>query len=186
MYSPYRPGFFRECLEGYIRAFPRNTVFLSLYAWREDRLSIEDRVRSILDGVVLSKSNDTTSSRVFAIRYEMATGNAHSTCAAFERAVESDTCKHNPGVWISYIRYCHEKRELRAKAKSVFYRAIQRCPWSKDVFMEAFITLAREMDTSELRSVYSTLCDKGLRVHVELDAFVEDWKNALKQEARKR
>ncbi|KAF7533107.1 hypothetical protein G7054_g7341 [Neopestalotiopsis clavispora] len=185
-HAHHGPGFFRECLEGYIRAFPRNTVFLSLYAWREDRLSIEDRVRSILDGVVLSKSNDTTSSRVFAIRYETATGNAHSTCAAFERAVESDTCKHNPGVWISYIRYCHEKRELRAKAKSVFYRAIQRCPWSKDVFMEAFITLAREMDTSELRSVYSTLCDKGLRVHVELDAFVEDWKNALKQEARKR
>ncbi|ETS84016.1 hypothetical protein PFICI_05892 [Pestalotiopsis fici W106-1] len=185
-HGPYRPGFFRECVEGYTLAFPRNTIFLSLYAWREDRLGIEDRVRSILDETVLSKANDCASSRAFAIRYEIATGNAHSACAAFERAVESNTCKNNTGIWISYIRYCHGKRELRLKAKSVFYRAIQRCPWSKDVFMEAFVTLARDMDTSELKSVYSTLCDKGLRVHVELDVFVENWKSTLKQEERQR
>ncbi|KAI4592455.1 hypothetical protein KJ359_011152 [Pestalotiopsis sp. 9143b] len=185
-HGPYRPGFFRECIEEYIRVFPRNTMFLVLYAWREDRIGIEDRVRSILDGLVLSKQNDCVSSRIFAIKYEMAAGNAHSTRAAFDRAVESDSCKHNAGIWISYIRYCHDEGELRPKAKSVFYRAIQRCPWSKDVFMEAFVTLSRDMDSSELRSVYSTLCDKGLRVHVELDEFVAKWKSNLKQRSGKR
>lgn len=181
IYSPYRPAFFREHIESCIQHFPKNTVFLSLYAWREARLSIEDRVRSVLAKTVLTKANDCLNSRVFAINHEMAMGNAHTTRAAFEHAVESEAGEHHIGIWISYIRYCHQKEELRSKAKDVFYRAIQSCPWSKAVFMEAFLTLARDMDISELKSVYSTLCDKGLRVHVELDEFVEKWETAQKQ-----
>jgi hypothetical protein len=143
-------------------------------------------VKSTLEKTVLTKHHDCTSSRIFAIRHEMATGNSHSTRAAFERAVESDICRHHIGIWISYIRYCHYQKELKSKAEGVFYRAIQRCPWSKEVFMEAFTTLARDMDTSELRSVFNTLSDKGLRVHVELDTFVEAWNTAQKQQqARK-
>lgn len=124
---------------------------------------------------------DTVSTRVFAIQHEMGAGNPHSTSAAFERAVENHACKHHAGIWISYIRYCHGKQELRSKAKAVFYRAVQSCPWSKQVYMEAFLTLVRVMDSSELKSVYNTLCDKGLRVHVELDEFVESWKRVQKQ-----
>lgn len=159
-------------------------MFLSLYAWREERLSIDDRVRALLGRTVLTRARDRPSSRIFAIRHEMATGNAHSTRAAFERAVEAadddggggNSSRHHVGVWASYVRYCHARRELRPRAREVFYRAVQRCPWSKDVFLEAFATLVRDMDSTELRSVYSTLCDKGLRVHVELGEFAEQWK----------
>ncbi|KAH8200053.1 hypothetical protein TruAng_005775 [Truncatella angustata] len=42
-HGSYRPAFFRQTIASYIRLFPRNTVFLRLYAWREERLSIEDR-----------------------------------------------------------------------------------------------------------------------------------------------
>jgi hypothetical protein len=188
---PYRPGFFREHLGRYVELFPDNTILLSLYAWREERLSIDDRVRTLLDRTVLTRAHDSPSSRVFAIRHEMATGNAHSTRAAFERAVEAidgggsndtTTSRHHTGIWIAYIRYCHGSAALRARAKDVFYRAVQRCPWSKDVFLEAFATLVHDMDTAELRSVYNTLCDKGLRVHVELGDFVEQWKGRAQQQ----
>ncbi|KAK6069582.1 NRDE2-like protein [Seiridium cupressi] len=139
-HGPYRPAFFRECIEKYVQLFPKNTIFLSLYAWQEERLGIEDRVRATLDKTVLTRENDCLSSRIFAIRHEMAVGNAHSTRAAFERAIESH-----------------------------------------GLFMEAFVTLLKDMDSSELRSVYNTLCDKGLRVHVELDEFAENWKKAQKK-----
>ncbi|XDG01124.1 hypothetical protein ABKA04_000739 [Annulohypoxylon sp. FPYF3050] len=182
--GPFRPGFLREQLTKYINFFPRNTIFLSLFAWRETRLSIDDKVRSILGKVVLVELYDCVSSRIFAIRYELRTGNVHSTRAAFEHALESEACKNHPGLWISYIRFCHDKKVLRSKAKSVFYRAIQRCPWSKDVFMEAFVTLFRDMDSSELRSVYNTLCEKGLRVHVEMEEFVEKWRREHKEKER--
>ncbi|KAI1412901.1 DUF1740-domain-containing protein [Hypoxylon sp. FL1857] len=184
--GPFRARFLREQLTKYINFFPQNTIFLSLLAWREARLSIDDRVRSILDDVVLVEPHDCVSSRAFAIRYEARTGNIHSTRAAFEHALESDACKNHPDLWISYIRFCHDRKELRAKAKSVFYRAIQRCPWSKEVFMEAFITLVRDMDSSELKSVYNTLCEKGLRVHVEMEEFVEAWRRGQKEGDRTR
>ncbi|KAI8966202.1 DUF1740-domain-containing protein [Daldinia sp. FL1419] len=184
--GPFRPGFLREQLEKYINFFPNNTIFLSLYAWREARLSIDDRVRSILDKAVLVEPHDCISSRVFAIRYESRTGNVHSTRAAFEHAFESEACKNHPGLWISYIRFCHSRKELRSKAKGVFYRAIQCCPWSKEVFMEAFITLVRDMDSSELRSVYNTLSEKGLRVHADMEVFVERWRREQKERDRAR
>ncbi|KAI1082221.1 DUF1740-domain-containing protein [Whalleya microplaca] len=182
--GPFRPGFLREQLTRYINFFPQNTIFLSLFAWREARLSIDDRVRSILDKVVLVEPHDCVSSRVFAIQHEIQTGNVHSTRAAFGHALESEACKNHPGLWVSYIRFCHDRKELRSKAKDLFYRAIQSCPWSKDVFMEAFITLVREMDSSELKSVYHTLCEKGLRVHVEMEEFVDNGRREQKETRR--
>ncbi|KAI1374624.1 DUF1740-domain-containing protein [Hypoxylon crocopeplum] len=179
--GPFRPGFLREQLAKYINLFPQNTIFLELFAWREARLSIDDRVRSMLDKVVLVEPYDCISSRIFAIRHESRTGNIHSTRAAFEHALESEACKNHPGLWISYIRFCHERKELRSKTKGVFYRALQCCPWSKEVFMEAFATLVRDMDSSELKSVYNTLCEKGLRVHVEMEEFVEKWRREHKE-----
>ncbi|KAI0841732.1 DUF1740-domain-containing protein [Hypoxylon sp. FL0890] len=184
--GPFRASFLREQLTKYINFFPQNTIFLTLFAWREARLSIDDKVRSLLDEVILVEPHDCVSSRVFAIQYESRTGNIHSTRAAFEHALESGVCKNHPDLWISYIRFCHDKKELRPKAKSVFYRAIQRCPWSKEVFMEAFVTLVRDMDSSELKSVYNTICEKGLRVHVEMEEFVEKWRREQKERDRAR
>lgn len=47
--------------------------------------------------------------------------------------------------------------------------------------MEAFATLVRDMDSSELKSVYNTLSEKGLRVHVEMEEFVEKWRREQKE-----
>ncbi|KAI1133050.1 DUF1740-domain-containing protein [Nemania abortiva] len=186
-HGSFRPGLLREQLTQYLSYFPSNTIFLSLFAWREERLSINDRVRSLLQDHVLTRANESPSSHVFAISYELLTGNAHSTRAAFERALSaSSVCAHHVGLWIAYIRFCHARKELRAKAKPVFYRAIQACPWAKGVFMEAFGTLVREMDSAELKSVYSTMCEKGLRIHVDMDEFVDKWRKEQKGVDRER
>ncbi|RWA08011.1 hypothetical protein EKO27_g7089 [Xylaria grammica] len=185
-HGPFRPGLLREQLAQYLSYFPSNTIFLSLFAWREERLSINDRVRSLLQGHVLTRANESLSSHVFAISYELRTGNAHSTRAAFERSLSSEVCMHHVGLWVAYIRFCHSRRELRVKSKEVFYRAIQACPWSKDVFMEAFGTLAREMDSAELKSVYATMCEKRLRIHVDMDEFVKNWRKEHKEARREK
>ncbi|KAK8108406.1 hypothetical protein PG984_014207 [Apiospora sp. TS-2023a] len=188
-HGPYRPAFLREQTAAFLGFFPDNTMFLHLFAWKETRLSIDDRVRALLNNAILTKQHDSATSRAFAIRHEMRSGNAHSTRAAFEHALDSSdsspNCKHNVGLWISYIRYCRATKELRPKTKEVFYRALQRCPWAKEVFMEAFgSSLIRDLDSAELRSVYSTLYEKGLRVHVEMDEFVGRWKEEEKQQGR--
>ncbi|KAI1106878.1 DUF1740-domain-containing protein [Jackrogersella minutella] len=173
---PARQGFLREHLTKYIKLFPNNTIFLNLFTWRESRLSVDDKVRSILDDVVLIEPYDCVTSRMFTIRHESRTGNIYSTQAAFEHAVESEACKNNPGLWVSYIRFCHDKEEFRPKAQDVFLRAFHNCPWSKEVFMEAFVTLVDQLDSVGLRSVYRELSGRGLRVHVEMDEFLEKWR----------
>lgn len=74
-----------------------------------------------------------------------------------------------------YIRFCYARKELRAKAKDVFYRAIAACPGCKELYLEVFGTLILEMGSSELRAVFSTVESKGLRVHVDLLEFIRKW-----------
>ncbi|KAK3375355.1 NRDE-2, necessary for RNA interference-domain-containing protein [Podospora didyma] len=175
--SPYRPSYMREQLLTFVALFPRNTIFLELFAWAESGLRIDDPVRDILESMSLAEPYDCVATRRFAVQHEAHAGTVHSTRAAFEAALVSDTCRGNVDLWIHYLRFVHSARELKAKVKDVFYRAIAACPWSKELYMEAFGTLVKDMSSSELRSVFSILAEKGLRVHVDLDEFLEGWKN---------
>jgi len=151
-------------------------MFLTLFAFFESGLRIDDPVRDLLQRTVLVEPNDCVSSRVFAIQHEQVVGNAHSVRAAFERALHGDACRGSVDLWIAYIRFCHDQPALRSKAKDIFYRAVHACPWSKEVAMEAFQTLSADMEASELRAVFNTMQAKGLRIRLELDEFVKQWR----------
>jgi hypothetical protein len=148
-------------------------MFLAMYAWTCYTFGIDDPAREMLRDVALARENDCLGNRIFAIRYELQRGNAHSTRAAFEKALKTPACSSSAALWRAYIRFCHSRRELRAKAKEVFFRAIAACPWSKELALEAFTTLVNVMDEFELRSMYNTMTSKGLRIHIDLDEFVE-------------
>lgn len=177
--GPFRPAHLRDQLRKFTTLFPSNTVFLTLFSWTDTSILINDPVRQLLRTHVLTKAHDCLTSRLFAIQHEMHTGSAHSVRAAFERALDSNACRGNVGLWLSYVRFCgghaKELRGASVKAKDVFYRAISACPWSKELAMEAFTTLVRDMDSGELRAVFNTITDKGLRVHVDLEEFGAEW-----------
>ncbi len=168
--------YLREKLRKYIELFPQNSIFLRLFDWAESSLRIDDPVTRLLESTVLVEPYDCVASRVFAIQHEIRIGAVHSTRAAFESALESDACRGSVQLWISYIRFCYGNDELRGRAKDVFHRAVGACPWSKELYMEVFGTLIRDVSSSELRAVFQTLTAKGLRVHVDLDDFMEQWK----------
>lgn len=147
-----------------------------MFAWSQSTLRIDDPVRDLLQTLSLVESRDCLSTRRFAIRHEAQVGTAHSTRAAFEAAIDSDACRASVELWVHYIRFCCSAKELRGKAKDVFYRAIAACPWPKELYMEAFGTLVEQMGSSELRAVFNTMATKGLRVHVDLEEFIEGWK----------
>jgi hypothetical protein len=88
-------------------------------------------------------------------------------------------------LWICYIRFCAARRELRAKAKDVYYRALRHCPWSKEIALEAFTTLARDMESSELRSIFSAMSAKGFRIHVDLEESLARRKDSIDRTPRK-
>lgn len=176
----------RSRLVKFIDYFPRNSIFLSLLEWCDSSLRVVDETRDLLYDKVLLPKNDCVTSRLFAIHHEMQRGNVNSTRAAYEKAVASDASQSSVQIWLSYIRFCHGHKELRSKAKDVFYRAIRHCPWSKEVMMEAFVTLLRQMRSEELRSVYETMTGKGMRIHVDLEEFLEERRNRTRGDARGR
>ncbi|KAJ0325823.1 hypothetical protein Brms1b_000037 [Colletotrichum noveboracense] len=169
---PFRRAYLRDQLAHCIDLFPRNTIFLTLFAWASTTFGIDDPVRDILRKVTLTDANDCIGSRMFAIRYELLKGNVHSTQAAFERALDTTACRSNPEFWRCYIKFSYARKQFRHKAKEVFFRGLRHCPWSKDLALEAYTTLINVMDEFELRSVFNTMTSKGLRIHVDLEEFV--------------
>ncbi|KAF5627360.1 uncharacterized protein FTJAE_9237 [Fusarium tjaetaba] len=181
--GPFRRAYLLDQLKQFLVYFPRNTIFLSLFEWADSSLRVIDETRTLLHETVLTPAQDCLSSRIFAIHHEIERGNVNTTKAAFEHAVSSDNCKFNTSLWIHFIKFCSSHRELRPKAKDILFRALRHCPWSKDVMMEAFLTLNREMDSSDLKGIFETMTSKGLRIHVDLDEFLNKKKNE-KQERR--
>lgn len=175
--GPFRPPFVREQLWSFLKLFPSNTIFLNLLAWADNSLLLNDPVREALRTLVLREPHDRLSSRVFAILHELDAGTVHSARAAFEAALDSERCRGSAGLWRGYVRFCQRhRRELRGKgAAEVFYRAVGACPWSKDLAMEAFGTLVRDMDSADLRGVFAAMAAKGLRIHVDLEDFSREW-----------
>lgn len=75
-------------------------------------------------------------------------------------------------LWAAYVRFCCGRRELRAKAREVWYRAIGACPWAKEVYMLGFAVAGLGLGPGELRGVVEGMVEKGLRVHVDMEEFL--------------
>ncbi|KAG6123296.1 hypothetical protein E4U13_007730 [Claviceps humidiphila] len=176
--GPFRRAYLRDQFSGFLEHFPSNTMFLSLLEWADSSIRVIDETRQLMYDRILIKGRDCITSRFFSVQHELVRGNMNTTRAAYEHALSSDVSKFNVGLWVSYVRFCHQQssKELRSKTKEVLYRALRHCPWSKEIMMEAFGTVIRDMQSDELRSVYETMASKGLRVHVDLEEYVERWK----------
>ncbi|KAL9037180.1 MAG: hypothetical protein Q9214_005813, partial [Letrouitia sp. 1 TL-2023] len=176
----FSPAALRAFLTESIESFPRNSMFLSLYAWNETRFRIDDRVRSIISGIILrsvrSAPTDNAESivtHVFAIwaniQRETSLGSNHQAVReTFERAFRSECGAKCSGLWKIYFLFEYSRGETR-RAKDVFYRGVTACPWVKELYWLAFEYLKTEMTDLELRNVYDMMVDREIRIHVALE-----------------
>jgi len=172
----FKPALIRSELAQSIRLFPTNTIFLSLYAFNEARFRIDDRVRSIMQTLVLNNTNTiqpTITAWLFSIWTELhrsihLSSNTHSVRATFENAVASSSGRSNPALWKLYLLFERGRGEMR-RARDVFFRGMRVCPWAKEFYLLAFTQLRDVLGFEELRKVYEVLGEKGLRVHVDLE-----------------
>ena len=206
----YKPSQVRAILKESISAFPYNTIFLSLFAWNESRFRIEERVREVTKDITTTRSTlqsvATTqvvpiTSYLFSIYTELnrpvyAGSTLHSVRAAFEKAIgdsnprsntattDGSAARSNLSIWKLYILFELSHKEMQ-RAKSVFYRGMRACPWSKELIMLAFTHLMADlyedpamkrygMGFDELHRVYNVLVEKELRVHVDIENLLEE------------
>jgi hypothetical protein len=176
--GPYRPSLLRLHLSNFITLFPQNTIFLSLYAWNERNLRVENRMRAIISSVVLIPQHDNVVSRVFAINHEISYGTIYSARAAFEHGVSSTACKNSPGIWRFYLYYLLSVPQFRSNVKDVWYRALRACPWAKELYVLGFEKLGPQsvdgVGFGEMKNAWRVMGEKELRVHVDLEEKFED------------
>ncbi|KAK0646398.1 NRDE-2, necessary for RNA interference-domain-containing protein [Cercophora newfieldiana] len=179
-HGPHHPSTIRTHLHHLLHLFPQNTLLLSLFASLQPLLRIDDPVRAAL------RQHHPLSlpAARFAIAHEARTGTSHSTRSAFEDALAIASI---PDTWIRYVRFCASRKELRSLAKGVFYRAIGACPMAKGIYMEGFgSALARDMSSAELRGVFETMVNRGVRVHVDLEGWLGEWDRRKETEREKK
>ncbi|EFQ97294.1 hypothetical protein MGYG_00335 [Nannizzia gypsea CBS 118893] len=185
----YKPAQVRDDLYKSIILFPQNTIFLSLFAFNEARFRVENRVRSLLTRQILEPvGNDASSTEkrstiiphLFLVYSELHRGvsagsTAHSVRAAFESAVSSQPGQHSAGLWKLFVQFELALGES-GKSRQVFFRSIRACPWSKQLILQAFTEprLRKSMGFEELRKVFNVFVEKELRVHVDLEEWLEE------------
>ncbi|KAK1750735.1 NRDE-2, necessary for RNA interference-domain-containing protein [Echria macrotheca] len=175
-HGPYKPSTLRTHLQRLTTLSPQNTILLTLWTWSSSSSPsslLNDPLRTHLHNL----PTPSLSTHLLSISHEFKFGSIHSTRAAFESALNSDACSGYYLLWISYLRFCHAQKELRRRAKEVFYRAIAACPLVKEVYMQAFGTLlVGDFGSADLRGVYGTMVGKGVRVRVDLEVWEGRWK----------
>ncbi|KAL4932042.1 uncharacterized protein BDV17DRAFT_254797 [Aspergillus undulatus] len=217
----YKPSHIRNILKESITLFPHNTIALSLFAWNESRFRIDERVRDIMRDITTNPSSSSSAAsnnisipittHLFSIYTELnrptyAGSTLHSARAAFENAIGDQNQHQNPSssfssastspshssitLWKLYILFELSRNDI-FRAKSVFYRAMRACPWSKDIIMLAFTHLREDvvrdfvgdstsvvkgsgMNFHELRHVYNVLVEKELRIHVDIERELDE------------
>ena len=181
----FKPAMIRETLTASIALFPHNTVLLSVYAWNETRFRIDDRVRTIISDVVLGSTmgdrrkedQESVIPHYFSIHTElnrslMAGSNSNTIRNTFEKAINDTAGAHCVGLWKSYVLFEMKEGESK-RARSVWWRGVQACPWAKALWMMGFQELRDEMRDAELKGLYEMMVEKELRMHVDLIELLE-------------
>ncbi|KAJ3158625.1 hypothetical protein HDU86_002588 [Geranomyces michiganensis] len=167
--AAFVPATLRGVLERALDRVPSNLALWTLYGWNEARTKIENRVRARVETALIKNPSHTL--RTFAIWAELhqrQTYNPHAVRSLFEDTAECPSSRHSVSLWHLYIQF--ELREGNgAKAKSLVYRALQACPWCKDLYMLPFRPDFRPLfRDDELSEMIALMDEKELRVRTSV------------------
>ncbi|PHH50943.1 Serine/threonine-protein kinase fray2 [Ceratocystis fimbriata CBS 114723] len=171
--GPYQRVFLNANLQRCLNWFPQNGFFIELYDYINSSHLLRSDFRNLSQTLLLSHANDCVGNRICVAIHELHHGTIHSAQASLERSIAvSSSASASIEVWHAYVRLCGQAAELQSKACETYYRAVSHCPWSKNLALQAFVSLGEEMDVVDLKAVFDTLVNRGLRTHVDLDEYV--------------
>ncbi|BGP44730.1 hypothetical protein JCM10450v2_000544 [Rhodotorula kratochvilovae] len=173
----YRPAQMRDLLERAVKEYKNNSLFLSLFYHNEQRMKIENHFRRMLEETVLKESEATSEGWLFAIFAELhrdaRLANVWAVRNLFDRALDNPKTRCSASLWALYIDFEVRNGEL-GRAKSLVYQAIRECPWCKEFYLRPFSPALRPVFRSrDLRDFHHLLLEKGLRVRVDIEPFLE-------------
>ncbi|XP_078263361.1 nuclear exosome regulator NRDE2 [Rhinoraja longicauda] len=99
------------------------------------------------------------------------TGLDNRIAALFEHAVGSQAGAHCILLWRMFLQFTAERGDVE-RARGVFYRALQNCPWAKVLYLDAVRLLPER-----LQEITDLMTEKDIRLRLpleELDILLED------------
>ncbi|KAJ5707428.1 hypothetical protein N7488_007229 [Penicillium malachiteum] len=179
-----KPTEYRELFEESIALFRHNTMFSTICMWNETRVLRINRLR--VDKLLQQNSeqqykltdvlslNEPISNTLLPIWLEISSegGEPWRVRSLFETALAGvySRARANLTIWKLYMIYeLHHVKDMPA-AKTVFQRAIQACPWSKELIMFGFEKLRGQsgLSVDELRQLLLVLGDRQLRLRLDI------------------
>jgi hypothetical protein len=176
----------REVLQEALQIFPDDIQMFALYAELENRLLVVGRLRRCTD--LTLKLSKTPLPWLLAILTEWnnakkrtspacdsqqlpVTGFVHRIRSLFDKAADLPHVQHCLLLWRLFMLFEVEQGRLD-RAKAVFYRGIQQCPWAKVLYIDAV-----EHFPNDIEEIMSVMEEKELRVRApveEIELLMQD------------
>eukprot|EP00118_Oscarella_pearsei_P007918 m.39800 g.39800 ORF g.39800 m.39800 type:complete len:1075 (+) comp32822_c0_seq3:5-3229(+) len=166
----------REALQEAIRRFPDSPTFVSLYVECERSLHVVTRRRRTLDVAVragqtctpwmMSVLSEWLSARQINSQNEgecQQTGFLHKVRSLLNRAAEKGHLQRKLLVWRIFMLF-ELQQGNQERAKAVFYRALQHCPWAKKLYMDGVKRFAGDVD-----EIMSLIEEKEIRIRAPIE-----------------
>ncbi|KAI8088685.1 NRDE-2, necessary for RNA interference-domain-containing protein [Halteromyces radiatus] len=165
----YRPGLLRQACSSGLELFPNNTILLGLFMWNESRTWIYNRVQDFFTRNLERDPNIILwLGYTFVHLHRQQPYDVNLIRTIFEEAVEHPRTRASILLWKLYIEH-----ELRLgnmdKAKTLLYRSVRACPWSKDLFLYGLQHFNRTMTNQDLLDWTSLMMEKDIRTRWMID-----------------
>ncbi|KAI8968975.1 NRDE-2, necessary for RNA interference-domain-containing protein [Mycotypha africana] len=165
----YKPSRLRQLMERALALFPNNTIFLSFYIWNESRTKIYNRVQQLLSNALHRDSNIVLYlSAIFSELHRYKPYQVNSVRDLFERSVEDSKTRASVVLWKLYIQF-EMLQNNKERAKTLFYRAVRECPWSKELYLQGIELFESTMDTRETNELVNVMMEKEIRIRIPID-----------------
>ncbi|XP_041351727.1 nuclear exosome regulator NRDE2-like [Gigantopelta aegis] len=176
----------RSVLNSNLEQFPDSPLFLDCLVVVESRSHISGRLRRHFDKALSRMGSPVPV--IFAILSEMLrqhyvqaqlqdgssyvkdvtvvseTGIVHRVRSLFERGLEHKAAEHCPLLWRMYIQF-EVKYGSTERAKGIFYRSLQQCPWAKVLYKDAVSVFGAE----QLQEVVDLMTEKEIRIQIPVE-----------------
>ncbi|KZO98365.1 hypothetical protein CALVIDRAFT_535443 [Calocera viscosa TUFC12733] len=91
-----------------------------------------------------------------------------------DRAIHNERMRSSSFLWRRYVELELEQGRTR-EAKSLLYRAVSECPWSKELHLLAFSdAMQPSFQAQELNSWIDVMIERNLRLRVEWAGIADD------------
>ena len=195
--GPFEPKQILRTLSDSAKAFPHNSIFITLHDQYQRKYGLMDRLRGIAAEAFSDERESHSPMRhIQSINREMS-GSAdfgtteHSIRAAFHGATEEGaTGCHCPTIRLGHVRWevellkkrprrspmsKQQERKQVSTAVQALHAALRACPWVKELYMLAFESevMRDALGQAGLKQIYETMLERGLRVHIDISDRIE-------------